>query len=156
MLVIAGFALRGHNLASEGLSEDELNKLNAVSDYRAHGLTSANGEHPLLMKALLTVSVIGAERWNQTSLVGGHPDLNIPVEMSLRLPSALFGAATAVLIFLVASELFGLEIGLLSAALWAFDPLTIGLNRIAKEDTFLVFFFVYLGLEVLLVERSLD
>ena len=98
VLVIAGFALRGHNLASEGLSEDELNKLNAVSDYRAHGLTSANGEHPLLMKALLTVSVIGAERWNQTSLVGGHPDLNIPVEMSLRLPSALFGAATAVLI----------------------------------------------------------
>jgi len=142
VLVIAGFAFRVHNLASEGLSEDELNKLNAVSDYRAHGLTSANGEHPLLMKALLTVSVIGAERWNQTSLVAGHPDLNIPVETSLRLPSALFGAATAVLIFLVASELFGLEIGLLSAALWAFDPLTIGLNRIAKEDTFLVFFFL--------------
>jgi predicted membrane-bound dolichyl-phosphate-mannose-protein mannosyltransferase len=142
VLVIAGFALRAHNLTSEGLSEDELNKLNAVSDYRAHGLTSANGEHPLLMKALLTVSVIGAERWNQTSLVAGHPDLNIPVEMSLRLPSALFGAATAVLLFLIASELFGLEIGLLSAALWAFDPLTIGLNRIAKEDTFLVFFFL--------------
>jgi predicted membrane-bound dolichyl-phosphate-mannose-protein mannosyltransferase len=142
VLVIAGFALRVHNLASEGLSEDELNKLNAVGDYRAHGLTSANGEHPLLMKALLTVSVIGAERWNQTSLVAAHPELNLPVEMSLRLPSALFGAATAVLIFLIASELFGLEIGLLSAALWAFDPLTIGLNRIAKEDTFLVFFFL--------------
>jgi predicted membrane-bound dolichyl-phosphate-mannose-protein mannosyltransferase len=142
VLVIAGFAFRAHNLASEGLSEDELNKLNAVGDYRAHGLTSANGEHPLLMKALLTVTVIGAERWNQTSLVAGHPDFNIPVEMSLRLPSALFGAATAVLIFLVAAELFGLEIGLLSAALWAFDPLTIGLNRIAKEDTFLVFFFL--------------
>ena len=142
VLVIAGFAFRVHNLASEGLSEDELNKLNAVGDYRAHGLTSANGEHPLLMKALLTVSVIGAEHWNQASLVVAHPDLNIPVEMSLRLPSALFGAATAVFIFLIASELFGLEIGLLSAALWAFDPLTIGLNRIAKEDTFLVFFFL--------------
>lgn len=142
VLVIAGFAFRVHNLASEGLSEDELNKLNAVGDYRAHGLTSANGEHPLLMKALLTVSVIGAERWSQTSLVAAHPDLNVPVEMSLRLPSALFGAATAVLIFLIASELFGFEIGLLSAALWAFDPLTIGLNRIAKEDTFLVFFFL--------------
>ena len=28
VLVIAGFALRSHDLASEGLSEDELNKLN--------------------------------------------------------------------------------------------------------------------------------
>lgn len=142
VLALAGFAFRVHHLASEGLSEDELNKLTAVGDYRAHGLTSANGEHPLLMKALLTISVIGAERWNQTSLVATHPDLNMPVEMSLRLPSALFGAATAVLLFLIASELFGLEIGLLSAALWAFDPLIIGLNRIAKEDTFLVFFFL--------------
>lgn len=140
--MIAGFAFRFHNLASEGLSEDELNKLTAVNDYRAHGLTSANGEHPLLMKALLTVSVIAAERWNQTSLVTSYPNLNVPVEMSLRIPSAIFGALTAVLIFLIASELFGLESGLLAAALWTFDPLAIGLNRIAKEDTFLVFFFL--------------
>src|SRR2546429_9920671 len=99
VFMIAGFAFRVHNLASEGLSEDELNKLNAVSDYRAHGLTSANGEHPLLMKALLTVSVIAAEKWNQTSLVTGHPDLNLPVETSLRIPGALFGSLIAVLIF---------------------------------------------------------
>ena len=43
---------------------------------------------------------------------------------------------------MVATELFGWEIGLLSAALWTFDPLAIGYNRIAKEDTFLVFFFL--------------
>lgn len=141
-LVLVGFGFRVTGLSSEGLSEDELNKLSAVTEYRMQGLTSANGEHPLLMKALLTVSVIAAEKWNQTSLVAGHPELNIAVESSLRFPSVLFGAFTAVLIFLVASELFGLEVGLLSAALWAFDPLAIGFNRIAKEDTFLIFFFM--------------
>ena len=31
---------------------------------------------------------------------------------------------------------------LLAAALWAFDPQAIGFNRIAKEDTFLLFFFL--------------
>jgi len=142
VLVIVGFGFRVTGLGTEGLSEDELNKLNAVSDYRAHGLTAANGEHPLLMKAMLTVSVIGAEKWNATSLVATHPELNIPIETSLRLPNALFGALTVVLIFLVASELFGLEAALIAAAIWAFDPLAIGFNRIAKEDTFLVFFFL--------------
>src|SRR5438552_1819684 len=142
VLVIVGFGFRTNGLSTEGLSEDELNKLNAVSDYRAHGLTAANGEHPLLMKAMLTISVIGAEKWNATSLVATHPELNLPIETSLRLPNALFGALTVVLIFLVAAELFGLEAALIAAALWAFDPLAIGFNRIAKEDTLLVFFFL--------------
>lgn len=142
VLVLAGFAFRANGLSSEGLSDDELNKLNAVSEYRTQGLTSANGEHPLLMKALLTISVIAAEKWNHTSFVAGHPELNVPVETSLRFPVALFGAFAAVLIYLVASELFGMETGLIAAALWAFDPLAIGFNRIAKEDTFLIFFFL--------------
>ena len=142
VLVVAGFALRANGLGSEGLSEDELNKLAAVNEYRSQGLSSANGEHPLLMKALLTVSVVTADAWDRTSFVSSHPELNIPVETSLRIPSALFGAFTAVLLFLVATELFGWEIGLLAAALWTFDPLVIGYNRIAKEDTFLVFFFL--------------
>ena len=62
VLVIAGFALRVSRLGAEGLSEDELNKLQAVAEYREHGLTSANSEHPLLMKALLTASVVVADK----------------------------------------------------------------------------------------------
>ena len=142
VLVVTGFGFRVTGLSSEGLSDDELNKLNAVTEYRAHGLTSANGEHPFLMKAALLISVVAADKWNQTSLVASHPELNVPVETSLRLPGSLFGALTAVLIFLVATELFGLEVGLISAALWAFDPIAIGFSRIAKEDTFLIFFFL--------------
>src|SRR3989441_4374363 len=142
VLVIVGFGFRATGLSSEGLSEDELNKLIAVTDYRQHGLTSANGEHPLLMKGLLTVSVIATEKWNQTALVAAHPELSLPVESAIRLPNAIVGALTVVVLYLVASELFGVEVGLIAAALWAFDPLVIGFNRIAKEDTFLIFFFM--------------
>lgn len=143
MFVLAGLGFRTTGLSQEALSEDELNKLNAVTEYRAKGLTSANSEHPLLMKAALAVSVIACERWN--SLVSGHPQLNLSVETALRIPGAILGALSAVLVFLIAMELFGLEAGLISAALWSFDPLTISFNRIAKEDTFLVFFFLLMN-----------
>lgn len=147
LLVLAGFGLRATGLSVESLSEDELNKLNAVADYRAHGLTAANGEHPMLMKALQTGSLVVAETWNARWLAAAHPkELHIPVEAALRLPSVIFGALTALLIYLVAVELFGAEVALIAAALWAFDPTAIGFNRIAKEDTFLVFFFLLAGL----------
>jgi hypothetical protein len=137
VLVIAGLGFRVTGLSAEGLSEDELNKLNAVADYRAHGLTGANGEHPMLMKACQAASIILAEKWNNTFSAN-----QIAPETALRLPTAIVGALTAILIFLIASELFGLEVALIAAALWAFDPSAIGLNRIAKEDSFLLFFFL--------------
>ncbi|MFN2515726.1 MAG: glycosyltransferase family 39 protein [Pyrinomonadaceae bacterium] len=139
VLVLAGFALRVSSLGSESLGEDELNKLQAVSDYREHGLTSANGEHPLLMKALQTGSLVLADKWNRTSL-GSHRAIS--PETALRFPGVVFGALTAILIYLLATELFGAEVGLIAAALWAFDPSAIGFNRVAKEDSFLLFFFL--------------
>ncbi len=142
LIVLVGFGFRVSQLGAEGLSEDELNKLHAVEDYRAHGLTAANGEHPMLMKALLTISIVAAEEWNRTSVAASHPSLNISTETALRLPGAIFGALTSLLIFLLVSELFGTEIGLIAAVLWAIDPTGISFNRIAKEDTFLLFFFL--------------
>jgi hypothetical protein len=139
-LVVAGFGFRVSGLGAEGLSEDELNKLQAVGDYREHGPTSANGEHPLLMKALLTGSVVAADKWNSISWLGGRKQVS--PEAALRLPGVIFGTLTTILIYLLASELFGAEVGLIAAALWAFDPVAIGFNRIAKEDTFVLFFFV--------------
>ncbi|MGB7924669.1 MAG: glycosyltransferase family 39 protein [Pyrinomonadaceae bacterium] len=142
VIILAGFGFRATQLSAEGLSEDELNKLVAVEDYRARGLTSTNGEHPFLMKALLTASVVAAEYWNETALVASNPPLRVQSETALRLPGAIFGALTSLLIFLVASELFGTEVGLIAAALWALDPSAISFNRIAKEDSFLLFFFL--------------
>lgn len=142
LIILVGFGFRAVNLGAEGLSEDELNKLRAVEDYRAHGLTATNGEHPFLMKALLTASVVVTERWNATSLVASHPALQVSTEAALRLPGVILGALTSLLIFLVVSELFGIEIALIAAALWALDPSGIGFNRIAKEDGFFLFFFL--------------
>jgi hypothetical protein len=142
LIVAAGFGFRVTHLSAEGLSEDELNKLRAVEEYRARGLSSANGEHPLLMKAMLTASVVVCEWWNASALAQSHPALAAPVETALRLPGALLGALTSLLIFLVVAELFGTPTAIVAAALWAFDPAAIGFNRIAKEDTFFLFFFL--------------
>ena len=138
VLILAGFGFRINGLSAEGLSEDELNKLTAVSEYRTRGLTGTNGEHPMLMKALQAASIIAAEKWN--SLVG--PSEQIAPETALRLPGVIAGALTALLIYLIAAELFGAEVALIAAALWAFNPTAIAFNRVAKEDTFLLFFFL--------------
>lgn len=142
VLIVAGFGFRVTGLSAEGLSEDELNKLNAVADYRVNGLTGANGEHPMLMKSLQAATIILAEKWNNSSFVASRPGNRIAPETALRLPGAIFGALSALLIFLIAAELFGVEVALISAALWAFDPSGIGFNRVAKEDSFLLFFFL--------------
>jgi hypothetical protein len=156
-LVIIGFGFRVAGSSAEGLSDDELNKLSAVADYRTHGLTSINSEHPLLMKALLTISLISAEKWNATALVAAHPEtLRVPVESALRLPNILLGAFTALLIYLLVAELFGVEAALIAAALWAFDPSAIGFNRIVKEDTPLLFFFLLANIFWLRGQRAAE
>ena len=139
VLMVVGFGFRVTGLSAEGLSEDELNKLNAVADYRANGLTGANGEHPMLMKAFQATTIILAEKWNSSSFGAANP---IAPETALRLPGALVGALSTLLIFLIAAELFGVEVALIASALWAFDPNAIGFNRVAKEDSFLLFFFL--------------
>jgi hypothetical protein len=156
LLIIAGFGFRVRGLGAEGLSEDELNKLHAVEDYRAHGLTATNGEHPMLMKALLTASVVAADRWNSSSIVSRWAQARVTTEGALRFPAALFGALSALLIFLLVAELFGTETALLSAALWALDPSAIGFNRIAKEDTFLLFFFLLANIFWLRGQRAAE
>jgi hypothetical protein len=153
VLVLVGFGFRVSSLSAEGLSEDELNKLQAVADYREHGLTSANSEHPLLMKALLTGSVVIADKWNSVASLSGR---SISTETALRLPGTIFGALTAILVYLLAAELFGAEVGLIAAALWAFDPMAIGFNRIAKEDTFLLFFFLLANILWLRGQRAAE
>lgn len=137
ILVCAGFGFRVTGLSAESLGEDELNKLNAVADYRANGLTGSNGEHPMLMKAFQGASIVLAEKWN-----AAFPANSIAPETALRLPGAILGALSTVLIFLIVAELFGVEVALIAGALWAFDPMAIGFNRVAKEDSFLLFFFL--------------
>jgi len=155
VFVIGGFWLRSTQLSSESLGEDEWKKLESVEDYRAHGLTGANGEHPLLLKGMLTISVSAAERWNAT-VAKDSESLQIPVETALRFPVTFLGALCAVLIFLIGSELFGVEVGLIAAALWAFDPSGISFSRIAKEDVVMTFFFMLPNVFFLRSQRAAE
>jgi hypothetical protein len=91
----------------------------------------------MLMKAFQAAAIILAEKWNAVRSAN-----QIAPETALRLPGAIVGALSTVLIFLIACELFGVEVALIGAALWAFDPSAIGFSRIAKEDSFLLFFFL--------------
>ena len=137
ILLVAGFALRIHDLGAESLSEDELNKLQTVEDYRKNGLSGRNGEHPFLMKGLQTASMVVAEAIN-----GRTASPLVSEEAALRFPIALFGTFISLLLFLLVSELFGRSIGLIAAALRAVEPMAIGFDRIAKEDTLVLFFLL--------------
>lgn len=143
IMIAIGFGLRAYDLGAESLSEDELNKLHTANEYRTNGLSGKNGEHPFLMKGLQTLSISVAESLNEFI---ASPKARIRVEAALRFPVALFGTFTSLLIFLLVAELFGRSIGLVSAALWAVEPMAIGFDRIAKEDSLVVFFFLLTNL----------
>ncbi|HEV7698718.1 MAG TPA: glycosyltransferase family 39 protein [Pyrinomonadaceae bacterium] len=132
ILIVVGFGLRVNKLGAESLSEDEFNKLQTVEEYRTNGLSGKNGEHPFLMKGLQTVSVIAAERISPA----------ITPEAALRFPLALFGTFTTLLLYFLFRELFGRSIALVTAALWAVEPIAVSFDRIAKEDSLVLFFFL--------------
>lgn len=134
--MLVGFGLRVGGLGTESLGEDELNKLETVREYRENGLSGKNGEHPFLMKGLQTASLIGAEK------IASISGVSIPKEAALRFPVAFFGTFSALLLFLLISELFGRSIGLISAIFLTLEPMAIGFDRIAKEDSLVLFFFL--------------
>jgi hypothetical protein len=136
-LLLLGFGLRLSGISAVGFAEDEINKLEAVRKYE-HGDISPNAEHPMLMKALIFASLHAARAWNATLDAPQVSD-----EAALRLPNILFGALTALPLFLLTAALFDRRTGLAAAALWAVGINAITYNRIAKEDTLLVFFMLF-------------
>ena len=135
LIVALGLMLRLRGLSSIGFNEDEIHKIEAAHSYM-HGDLAVNLEHPMLMKSLITLSLAAADVWNR----GAGRAHRVEEEVSVRLPNVLFGSLTAVVIFLLAKEFFGVAVGLLSSLLWSTGTIAIMLNRQAKEDTLLVFF----------------
>jgi dolichyl-phosphate-mannose-protein mannosyltransferase len=135
-VVVLGLGLRLRGLGSIGLAEDEVNKVEAVRAY-AHGDLRPNAEHPMLMKSLIYVSVQAARVWQA---VTGEV---VSDEAIVRLPNVIFGALSAVPLFLLTAAFFDRRTGLLAATLWSFGINAITYNRIAKEDTLLVFFLLF-------------
>ena len=139
LIVALGFCLRMRGLDRAGFNEDEVQKVNAARAY-LHGDFSRNLEHPMLLKSMIAVSLAAADSWNR-GLGRSHP---VSEEMAVRFPNVVLGALTAIVIFGLARELFGLDVALLSALLWSAGTIAIMDNRLAKEDTLLVF-FAWLG-----------
>lgn len=135
VLIALALFLRLYGVGKVGFSEDEVHKVEAGHSY-LHGDFMANLEHPMFMKELITLSMVSFEAWNRH--VG--PAMQVSEEVAVRLPNIIFGALTAWVIFLFAEEMFGFTVGLLSAGLWAVGINAITINRVAKEDSLLVFF----------------
>ena len=136
ILVLLGFGLRVSQLGAIGFAEDEMNKLDAVRAYEK-GDFSANSEHPMVMKALMYLSLHA-----NSALQGGTTSPGSE-EAALRLPNALIGALTVIPLFLLTAAFFDRWTGLLAAAFWAFGINAITHNRIGKEDTLLVFCMLF-------------
>ncbi|MGZ8844979.1 MAG: glycosyltransferase family 39 protein [Pyrinomonadaceae bacterium] len=136
LMIVAGLGLRLNGLGSVGFAEDEINKLDAVRAY-SRGDFSANAEHPMLMKAMIDLSLRSAR------VLNSRMGTNINEEAALRFPNALFGALTAIPLFLLTAALFDRRTGLWAAAFWAFGINAITYNRIGKEDTLMVFFLLF-------------
>jgi hypothetical protein len=136
LMIVMGLGLRAVGLGRIGFAEDEINKLDAARAYD-RGDFAANAEHPMLMKALIDISMRGARAWS--SITG----LAISDEAALRLPNVLFGALTAIPLFLLTAALFDRATGFWAAAFWSFGVNAITYNRIGKEDTLMVFFMLF-------------
>jgi hypothetical protein len=136
-VTVLALGVRTVALSTYGLSEDEINKVGAVEQYR-HGVFGANAEHPMLMKLAMWGSLEVAGAWNRIA----PPGEAIGVETAIRLPNAVAGAATTVALYGLSELLFGPAVAVAASLLWALDVNAIAINRIGKEDTFLLFFFV--------------
>ncbi|HEX8723092.1 MAG TPA: glycosyltransferase family 39 protein [Pyrinomonadaceae bacterium] len=142
-LAAAGFAMRAGGVSELGLAEDEINKLAAVGAY-SRGEFAENAEHPMLMKALIFASVRTARAWNARGPEGERrAPLDISDEAAIRFPNVLFGSLTVFPIFLLTAAFFRPRTGLVAAALWATGVGAVTFNRVAKEDTLLVFFMLF-------------
>jgi hypothetical protein len=146
MALVVALGFRTVGLSTYGFSEDEINKVRAIEEYRA-GHFVANAEHPMLMKLAMWGSVAAADAWNRHAPVARR----VSLETGVRLPNAIAGAATTLVLFGVAQLLFGDAVALVASLFYAFDVNAIAINRLGKEDTFLLFFFL---LGVWLYERA--
>jgi hypothetical protein len=137
LATVLAFGFRVNTLSSYGLSEDEINKVHAIEQYRS-GHFNANAEHPMLMKLAMWGSVDLARAWNRVAPL----EQAMSLETAIRLPNAVAGAATTLVLFGIADLLFGGAVAAAVSFVWAFDVNAIAINRIGKEDTFLLLFFL--------------
>jgi 4-amino-4-deoxy-L-arabinose transferase-like glycosyltransferase len=83
-------------------------------------------------------SVDAAKAWNARV----DDSLRVAPETALRLPNAIAGSIAVLGVYVAAGLLFEPLVGLTAAFFVAADPTVISVNRLGKEDTFLMMFFI--------------
>ncbi len=132
LLVLAGLWLRLRGLAAEGFADDEVHKWLAANRYLQGTFSGDDVEHPMLMKWLITGALLIGQR------LGWAP------ETITRLPNALAGGLSILVVAQLGRRLFGRAAGLMAAALAACSVTLVGYQRVAKEDTLLGLFLMLL------------
>jgi hypothetical protein len=141
LMVVPGLGLRLGGLERVRFNEDEIHKVEAARAY-LHGDFTTNLEHPILMKSLIALSLTATDSWNR-GLGRSHP---LPEEVAARLPNVIFGALTAVVLFLLAQEFFSVEMGLLTAFLWAIGTIAImDADELRRRINHQALAFAYVG-----------
>ena len=130
--VLLGLFLRLFFLSAEGFGDDEVHKWLAANKYLHGDFSGDDVEHPMLMKSLITLVLA----------IGGP--LGWAPETITRLPNAVLGGLSVLVIALLGRRLFGGRAGLFAGALAAVSTTLIGYQRVAKEDTPLGFFLLLL------------
>ena len=131
-LVVIGLWLRLHGLSAEGFADDEVHKWLAANRYLKGIFSGDDVEHPMLMKWLIAASISIGARFGWAA------------ETMTRLPNALAGGASVLVVALLARRLFGRTAALIASALTACSVTLIGYQRVAKEDTLLGLFLMLL------------
>jgi hypothetical protein len=140
LLALLAFAVRIDSVGFNSLSEDETAKWQAIQQYRHGNFEGVNSEHPMMLKVLAWASLTVGKQWNGIASAHGWPAIS--PESWLRLPNVLFGAATAVMLYWLCGQMIGTAGAFAAGFFWAVSPLTVALNRLAKEETPFTFFTV--------------
>jgi 4-amino-4-deoxy-L-arabinose transferase-like glycosyltransferase len=138
LLLLVGLGLRAYRLGQPSLAEDEAAKWISIQKYRHGHFAGVNSEHPMVMKVLAWTSLDAGERFNRWAV--GHGWHAVRKEAWLRLPVALLGALTSLVLYLVGRQMIGSLGAGLGAVFWAVSPLSVALNRVLKEESLFVFF----------------
>ena len=131
LLVLTGLSLRLINLGKPGLALDESFQVVAAKSILETGEPNLPSGEPY-PRALLFTKLVAFSY----SFLGTN-------EFAARLPSAVFGTFTIILIFFVGKRLFGTTVGLISAILLAFSPFEIAWSRECRMYAMFQFFFLF-------------
>ncbi len=118
-----GLAVRLHGLGALGLIVDEGTQALSISGILQHGLPIAPSGWPYTRNLLFQYIQAGSAAWLGVN------------EYALRLPSAVFGAASILATFELARALFGRRVALASAVVVSLSLWEIALSRYARPYT---------------------